>query len=219
MKRIVFILSLLVTGVVVNTGIAWTLAYAWHAYSKEQSVSGEVSGDDTWSAYRDFGLGTDRAVLMRWRLSPPADAESVMIDAAADGLPWWSRQREQIRQGTAIKPQHLWFEFAYGWPIRAYSCGINRGVVQDGWELSRSPRPADSTVINNSRRFIPLRPIWTGQIVNTVFYAVVLLLMILGLRRLRRHIRCRRGLCPTCAYDLRGGSHSACPECGQTVPQ
>ena len=29
--------------------------------------------------------------------------------------------------------------------------------------------------------------------------------------------RRRRGLCPTCGYDLRGAKHERCPECGETV--
>lgn len=33
----------------------------------------------------------------------------------------------------------------------------------------------------------------------------------------RRSVRVARGLCPACAYDLRGAAHERCPECGQTV--
>jgi len=28
------------------------------------------------------------------------------------------------------------------------------------------------------------------------------------------HTRIKRGLCPKCAYDLRGTTSEACPECG-----
>ena len=35
-----------------------------------------------------------------------------------------------------------------------------------------------------------------------------------ALRRSRRNRRRRRGLCPTCGYDLRGLTHDRCPECG-----
>ena len=50
--------------------------------------------------------------------------------------------------------------------------------------------------------------------INTLFYAAILWLLILGPFALRRLIRQRRGVCPACGYDLRHGEHKACPECG-----
>lgn len=66
-------------------------------------------------------------------------------------------------------------------------------------------------------RVLPLYPIWTGFIVNTIFYASLLWLLIPGPFVLRRLIRIKRGLCETCAYDLRGVEHDACPECGRKL--
>ncbi len=63
--------------------------------------------------------------------------------------------------------------------------------------------------------YVPLRPIWSGFAVNTLFYAAVLWLLISGPFALRRLIRLKRGRCPACAYDLRHGEHDACPECGR----
>jgi hypothetical protein len=55
---------------------------------------------------------------------------------------------------------------------------------------------------------------WPGFIINTLFYAIILWLLILGPFVLRRHIRRKRGQCPKCGYDLRGIPGSGCPECG-----
>ena len=33
----------------------------------------------------------------------------------------------------------------------------------------------------------------------------------------RKRTRQSRGLCPACAYDLRGAAHERCPECGEPV--
>jgi len=52
-------------------------------------------------------------------------------------------------------------------------------------------------------------------VVNTVFYAAVLWLLLFAAPfALRRWRGIRRGLCPKCAYDLRGSIAQVCPECG-----
>ena len=82
--------------------------------------------------------------------------------------------------------------------------------------LVRWPETAHAVFVFDGK-LLPLRPIWPGFAINTVFYAVVLwLLFALGGTpfALRRRRRIKRGLCPKCAYDLRGIESSACPECG-----
>jgi hypothetical protein len=68
-------------------------------------------------------------------------------------------------------------------------------------------------------RVLPYRLIWRGMLINTVFYALILWLLIPGPFVLRRLIRLKRGRCPKCGYDLRGappevGAGGGCPECG-----
>jgi hypothetical protein len=60
----------------------------------------------------------------------------------------------------------------------------------------------------------PLAPIWPGFVVDTLFYAVFLWLLIPGPFVLRRSIRVNRGRCPKCGYDLRGEHAAGCPEYG-----
>ena len=62
--------------------------------------------------------------------------------------------------------------------------------------------------------FLPLRPLWPGFAINTVFYATILWLFIPGPFALRKHIRRKRGLCVACGYDLRGNLSQGCPEYG-----
>ncbi len=66
------------------------------------------------------------------------------------------------------------------------------------------------------RSFLPLRPIWPGFAVNTLFYATILWLLLLGPFVLRRFLRLRRGLCPRCAYQM--GESAVCSECGVELP-
>ncbi len=56
--------------------------------------------------------------------------------------------------------------------------------------------------------YLPLRPMWPGFVMNTVFFATLLWLPF----ALRRFLRVRRGLCPKCAYPM--GESSVCTECG-----
>ena len=61
---------------------------------------------------------------------------------------------------------------------------------------------------------LPLAPIWPGLLANAAIYAGVFgMPWAFGI--LRRRARIRRGCCPRCGYDLRGGSTGPCPECGR----
>ena len=62
---------------------------------------------------------------------------------------------------------------------------------------------------------LPLLPLWPGFAINTVFYALMLLLAWRTLGTIRRAARRRRGRCAACGYE-RGGldANAACPECG-----
>lgn len=62
-------------------------------------------------------------------------------------------------------------------------------------------------------RTLPLRPLWTGFLINTAVYACAWLVLVLGFTRTRRFIRRRRGRCPLCAYRL-ADADIGCSECG-----
>lgn len=106
------------------------------------------------------------------------------------------------------------YERSVGWPMFM--------LREFRWEPNIMPLPRpdnveapDSTV---TVRIAGVRftPIWLGFAVNTLFYAAVLWLPVLGLHALRRAIRRTRGLCPKCAYPI--GESSVCTECGSPVP-
>ena len=64
---------------------------------------------------------------------------------------------------------------------------------------------------------LPLRPIFPGVIINTLFYAAIWFGVFFGVAALRRFIRKKRGRCVKCSYDLRSGfagEERGCPECG-----
>ena len=57
---------------------------------------------------------------------------------------------------------------------------------------------------------------WPGFVLNTLFYAPLLwLLLLVAPRYVRRLLRARRGLCRTCGYPV--GEAAVCSECGRAV--
>jgi hypothetical protein len=119
-----------------------------------------------------------------------------------------------------------------GW--RADPGSVCVAIVDYGWPL-RSVRGHDFAV-NDPRVLLNSNPsvwhqnmdvLWPGFAINTIFYAAILWLPFAALGRFRRRRRIKRGLCPKCAYDLRGNPHPGalpspaegqgmlrCPECG-----
>jgi hypothetical protein len=83
--------------------------------------------------------------------------------------------------------------------------GLHRLPARTGW------------IGRRVSHLLPTRPIWPGFLFNTLFYAGVLWMVLIGPRVLRRHMRRRRGLCPACAYPV--GVSPVCTECGQPVKQ
>src|SRR5262245_47154104 len=70
----------------------------------------------------------------------------------------------------------------------------------------------------NSDHAVASRALWPGFAINTVFYAAVLWVLVAGIRGpgfIRRRIRIKRGLCPSCGYPI--GSNPRCTECGKPV--
>ncbi len=59
---------------------------------------------------------------------------------------------------------------------------------------------------------LPLRPVWPGFAVNTLFYASVAWVALTAPGSVRRWRRTRRGRCPACGYDM--SRLNTCPECG-----
>ena len=62
---------------------------------------------------------------------------------------------------------------------------------------------------------LSFRPIWTGLVIDTLFWGLVLFVFLRGLRVVRRALRQRRSRCPACAYPI--GTSPVCTECGKAV--
>ena len=85
-----------------------------------------------------------------------------------------------------------------------------RVTAIDAIPIFRGPDPDDVTPL-------PVRPLWPGFAINTIFYAAILWLLFAAPGLIRRRLRHFRGRCVHCGYDLRGqpADSNKCPECGR----
>lgn len=129
------------------------------------------------------------------------------------------------------------FEDARGWPFLSFrssfrltSTGhVDKQTAHGCLELSAADLPSRpfgsplSGGMDDSAwakpRVVPYLPIWSGLLLNSVFYGVVILLIWSVYHAVRRRISMFRGRCPQCHYRLYEGLEAGCPECGWNRPQ
>ncbi|XVJ60700.1 MAG: hypothetical protein HEQ23_15445 [Tepidisphaera sp.] len=105
-----------------------------------------------------------------------------------------------------------WRETVYGWPFR---CLRVRGrTVQDG-PMSLSLLPPTWTGVPGWGIAWGEVAISTAALGSPASALVLVLIVVKG--PIQRRRRKRRGLCPSCGYDLRGVA-AKCPECGLSEP-
>ena len=101
--------------------------------------------------------------------------------------------------------------FGEQWSYTEPASTRESGLILDDKKVTRLPA---GWVLAEARRSLPLDPVLGGFAFNTVFYAVLLAMMMYGPKTARRVIWVRRGGCPECGYDLRGEFSAGCSECG-----
>ncbi len=207
MKRrppIVLILLLLVAGAIVNVAVAWGFVF-W---------ARPTSGMELERSAVEAILNADG-----FAVAPEDRCEGGASDG--EGFQIQNLLLDAMDRGGASTWTTM---FVAGWP---------RSSLRGGWRSAGTTtdelynfKPFNGITSEKLKiegesfdRLFPLRPIWPGFAINTVFYAFILwLLFALGGTpfALRRRRRIKRGLCPKCGYDLRGTpAHSTpCPECG-----
>jgi hypothetical protein len=111
-----------------------------------------------------------------------------------------------------------------GWPMHALWCRpirVNTGAaylepaIGDGLSF-RVPTYGPPTAPPYRLIIIPLRPAWTGFLIDTTLFAAAWFSLLILPWQTRKHLRRRAGRCKHCAYDLTATpSEKPCPECGK----
>jgi len=199
----------LCVGVVINVLVAWGVAAAGlpmkadHNYDApgqgwpRRSPVGWPTEPDTWMTgeslgYASRGASHNMAALARTRRTDPTVVMHMMI-VDAYGLPFRSMRttRRIVQRGPAITSNE-------------------QTVLDAGTIVPRVLNPSQTA----TNRFA-FDPVWPGFVLNSLVYAVLALVTMLGLTRLRADRRRRRGRCVRCNYLLAG--LDVCPECGATA--
>ncbi len=225
-RRLVRICALLLLGAIVNVAVAWGCAAFIDATSGRLSGVQGVSSSNgsTWELQRLDRLGCSLLVSIRY------DRESTGKDLGqppAKLWPYWCDGTFESKVETKLADGESRVVDARGFPLLCLWSERLRWMPGTGMVLAeevlggqpiRTPsRPPGVFAFVEDARVLPLRPIWPGFAINTVFYAAILWLVFAAPFALRRRLRVKRGLCPKCAYDLRGRTPASgvCPECGQ----
>ncbi len=125
--------------------------------------------------------------------------------------PWWARAlHSRSYQSWPIGG----YMGGFGWPRLAMWHVIDRdrrtwGRSPSGGILIRPGQSAFSFPIAFPYYIIP-----RGFAIDAGFFGSLWFVALFGVRDARLWLRVRRGLCPKCAYDLKGDFAGGCPECG-----
>lgn len=201
-------------------GAAMTVAAAWlvavtvrpsaTAWSRPSGIG------DVWSYWVWKNFGSIKITRRRaWFEMVEPLREEYMATRRRE-VPAWS----VVHQPPATLAAHqsgmnACTEHAFGWPMHALMSESVESFnpVGQGWQkvyagiVVRPGGKGPDLVV------LPLRPIWSGFLFNTVFYAALAFAILYVPGTIRRSVRRRKGRCKACGYDLRG-SGGACPECG-----
>ncbi len=210
-RRLTKLVLFLLLGAIVNLVVAWGLVMVDLGGDTEKDVVLLGSrGGGTWWRYRSRE-GERLTVYMN--IVPPALDRLPVITKG-----WWTPHNAHFRSlgdGHRYPSINLLY-FAYGLPLRSMSGSTDRNWEGEAINYCCLMLPIQR-LHQPFRVALPLRPIWPGFAINTIFYTAILWCVTFGPFTIRRMIRHKRGLCAKCGYDLRGAMHDLCPECGNAT--
>jgi hypothetical protein len=190
---LVRILLFLLLGAIINVAVAWGCEYFDHGPKRDSVDLTDTQAESSWKSFAPSA----------W-MNAPLDGRRLVYDTTVtDELVLYA--------DNDCRVMHIMHA---GWP-----CKSLRGAVLRFYGSGTLVKVELIHLVEwVELEWLPLRPIWPGVAINTVFYAAVLWLLFAAPFALRKWRRIRRGLCPKCGYDLRNRpiDSAVCPECGAT---
>ncbi len=128
-----------------------------------------------------------------------------VVDSQHELQPWHQTIDGKIADGMIGLEARVYMQ---GFPMRCFH-GLD---LPDAW-----PEPAAYGLVRTGEigeHAICYYPRWLGLAADTAFWGAAWLGVLSVPIALRGKRRRAKGLCPTCAYDLKGNLAGGCPECG-----
>jgi hypothetical protein len=204
---------LLLLGAVVNVAAAWGCAVA------------HGSVEQTWSPYHNPSIQHPIVIFITRRLGytivSGCERSGTLLDRYPEsvrhyrGDVWWVQD--------ALKSNTNNYGIASGMPelvLTAWRAARDNdemqvpGMIHMGI-LCKQERRRSQSDFPAIPVILPMKPIWPGFVINTIFYAAILWLLFAAPLALRGRLRLKHGLCPACAYPI--GASFICTECGKPV--
>ena len=214
--------------------MAW--GCAWGGYHRSRTAPRPIENDIRWW-YGRYSQSLVSAEDIRWLgrvgWKGSQDSECVvhellLVDYTTRGVQRRGFLEVPRVTGCDMVITYMWLPFAIqtrvGWPTRTLSDELWK--QQNGnqlWQHSYGVRFPNLfglfPPVEDFNFTVPLRPIWPGFAINTLFYAAILWLFSLGPVTAHRMIRRKRGRCIKCGYDVSHAPHDRCPECRWERPR
>ncbi len=218
MRRFRIALAFLLVGVVLNVAVAWACTALLDPQFQEHYSA--IHPGRSWVVTKGRRPGHTQ-IISSWTSGwgrtegrPPAAVERHM--------PKWAFPIDADPSlDLTVETDRI--DDAAGWPYITMAGGAvirYRGDPPQTVKVQVSGIPIELFSAGDQGRALPLRPIWPGFAMNTLFYTLfsglLWLCLIQGSHRFQRFLWRKRGLCAKCGYDLRGasGGRGVCPECG-----
>jgi hypothetical protein len=209
--------TFLAAGAVLTVALAWGSAALLRVNGVQSPANTRWISDPsrpsefTWEAVSFEGPGA--SVLIARRL----DASRSRADRLAQ-LPNWA---DLLRAGAEVQGG-VQFD-ARGWPFRSLVCRFEwRGPGEPDLRCGVGIFESSRTLNALSYRALPVEPIPLGFALDVLFWGTICYLcflgvkrLLLGVKRLLRARRVRRGVCIRCSYPVAGSL--VCPECGTAL--
>jgi hypothetical protein len=219
------VIVFLLLGAILNVAVAWGCAIGLNSTVGKSSVLKKALASGTWWAQSSSRAGACVYVIIRDDTG--ATTRIGLGHAPDDLLPWCCKTAFESRVETKEASHEYRTIDTRGWP---FTCmwserlqwlstrgSVNAEAVMGGIPYVTPVRKRGIIRYKEDARTIPLRIIWPGFAINTIFYAAILGLLFFAPGPIRRFIRVKRHRCAACGYRIAEGVGPVCSECGHPL--